>query len=115
MPEAEGILRRAVSIEGAGATANFNLGAFLFQKAMERLRAGDVPGSRPPLEEARPYLEKAVTQDAAHVRALTLLGQCYRSEGRIPEARAAFERVIRIDGPDGYVGREAAAALEQLR
>jgi tetratricopeptide (TPR) repeat protein len=115
MAEAEGILRRSVTIDGAGATANFNLGAFLFQKAMERLKAGDVPGSRPPLEEARPYLEKAVAQDASHVRALTLLGHCYESEGRIPEARAAYERVIAIEGRDGYIGREAADALDQLR
>jgi tetratricopeptide (TPR) repeat protein len=115
MAEAEGILRRAVTIDGAGATANFNLGAFLFQKGMERLKAGDIPGSRPPIEEARPYLEKALSQDASHVRALTLLGHCYQSEGRIPEARAAYERAIRIDGRNGYIGREAAAALDQLR
>lgn len=115
MAEAEGILRRAVTIEGAGATAHFNLGAFLFQKGMERLRQGDIPGSRVPIEEARPFLETAVGQDASHVRALTLLGHCYRSEGRIPQARAAYERVIRIEGREGYIGREAAAALDQLR
>jgi len=115
MAEAEGILRRAVTIDGAGATANFNLGAFLFQKGMERLKAGDIPGSRPPIEEARPYLERAIAQDASHVRALTLLGHCYESEGRIAEARAAYERAVRIDGRDGAIGREAAAALDQLR
>ena len=114
-PEAEGILRRAVTIDGAGATANFNLGAFLFQKGMERLKQGDVAGSLPPIEEARPYLEKAVAQDASHVRALTLLGHCYQSEGRIPEARAAYERAIRIDGRDGLFGREAAGELDRLR
>jgi len=114
-PEAEGILRRAVTIDGAGATANFNLGAFLFQKGMERLKQGDVAGSLPPIEEARPYLEKAVAQDASHVRALTLLGHCYQSEGRIPEARAAYERAVRIDGRDGLFGREAAGELDRLR
>src|SRR5206468_7385462 len=99
MPEAEGVLRRAASLPEGGATVNFNLGAFLFQKGMLSLQQRDPAGTRTALEEARIWLERAVRQEPNHVRALLLLGHCYLSGGRKEEARRVWSRVVEIEGP----------------
>ena len=113
MDEAEKLLREAAAMPGADATVNFNLGAFLFQKALADVRKGDGAAAGPVYEEAARWLAAAVEQDPYHVGAWLLLGHCHAAAGRIGPARAAWARVVAIDGRDGIVGREAVQSLAQ--
>jgi putative PEP-CTERM system TPR-repeat lipoprotein len=71
-----------------------------------RLRARDLPHA---LEEARTFVER-YPQDAFGV---TLLGSLWQASGKRPEARAAYERALRID-PKNIAPYLSLAKLELI-
>src|SRR5439155_22792611 len=108
-------LREAARMPGADATAQFNLGAFLYQKAMAKVRGGSAGDARGIFGEARAALERAVTLDPWHAGAWSVLGHSRAARGDIVRAREAWSRAVAIDGADSDAGREAAAALARTQ
>lgn len=70
------------------------------------LRRGDAEAAAPDLEAAA-RLAPALTEPVASYYA----GLAWQAGGRRDDARAAFERVIEIDGEDGAWGRQAKTLL----
>ena len=109
--EAEPLLRSAARMPSADATAQFNLGAFLYQLAMAEVRHGNRTNARPVFAEAEAALVRAVSLDRWHAKAWLVLGHSRAAQGEIARAREAWSRALEIDGADGEAGREASAAL----
>lgn len=80
--------------------------------ALVDLARAQYDGNRP--REALENLDRAVALDGRYAPAQLLIGELHQGEGRLAQARAAYERFLAL-APEGDQAREVRAILTRLR